>query len=386
MKQKIISFLSTCNEDIKDLCTYLYKNPETSYNESKSSNYICELLEKYDFKITKNFLNINNSFVAKKGSGHPKICYLCEYDAIENKGHITGHNMVTAMSVEATLALGHVIDTIGGSVILIGCPGEYLGGTKGTMVKQGVFDDIDIVMLAHPDTLTCESGSSSAIIPLGVTFEGEDGLSFLNKNTYTPLDSALLTINILNSIKKSFPDNLEINSIISNGGYTPLLIPSKSDVKFYIRASNSKTAEYGDTKIRKIVKLVTDLTEIKSKFFLYEYPNKELITNRTLNRLFSHNLKENGIININPPRDIYAGLSIGDVSHKVPCIHPYVSIIEESSITKYGSTDFAKATVSDFALKQCHIVALSLACTAIDLIKNETLLNEVKHEFFNNLK
>ncbi|OOM11192.1 amidohydrolase [Clostridium saccharobutylicum] len=386
MKQKIISFLSTCNEDIKDLCIYLYKNPETSYNESKSSNYICTLLEKYNFEITKNFLNINNSFVAKKGSGHPKICYLCEYDAIENKGHITGHNMVTAMSVEAALALGHVIDTIGGSVVLIGCPGEYLGGTKGTMVKQGVFDDIDVVMLVHPDTLTCESGSSSAIIPLGVTFEGEDGLSFLNKNTYTPLDSALLTINILNSIKKSFPDNLEVNSIISNGGYTPLLIPSKSEVKFYIRASNSKTAEYGDTKIRKIVELVTDLTEIKSKFFLYEYPNKELITNRTLNRLFSHNLKENGIINISPPRDIYAGLSIGDVSHKVPCIHPYVSIIKESSIIKYGSTDFAKATISDFALKQCQIVALSLTCTAIDLIKNETLLNEVKHEFFDNLK
>ena len=69
------------------------------------------------------------------------------------------------MSVSAALALGNVIDKLGGSVILIGCPGEYLGGTKGTMVKQGVFDDIDVVMLAHPDISTCESGSSSAIIP-----------------------------------------------------------------------------------------------------------------------------------------------------------------------------------------------------------------------------
>ncbi len=204
MKNKIISFLSTCADDIKNLCTYLYENPEKSYSEVNASNCICNLLNKYKFEVDRNFLNINNSFIAKKGQGHPKICYLCEYDAIENEGHITGHNMITAMSVSATLALGSVIDDIGGSVILVGCPGEYFGGTKGTMVKQGLFDDIDVVMVAHLDTCTCESGSSSAIIPLGLKFESESKLSFLNRNSYTSLDAVLLTLNILNSIKKDF--------------------------------------------------------------------------------------------------------------------------------------------------------------------------------------
>lgn len=382
MKQKIISFLSTCSDDIKNLCSYLYDNPETSYNESKASKYICDLLFRYNFEIKKNFLGIENAFMAKRGSGHPKICYLCEYDAIEGEGHITGHNMVTAMSVSAALALGNIIDDLGGSVILIGCPGEYLGGTKGTMVKQGVFDDIDAIMLAHPDTSTAESGSSSAIIPLGLKFESENKLSFLNKNEYTSLDAVLLTINILNSIKKGFPNNLEINSVISNGGYTTLLLPSNSEIKFCIRASDTKTANYAYDKIRKIANYVTKLIDIPNKFFLYESPNKELITNRTLNRLFSHNLKESGIIKIDSARDVYAGLSIGDVSHKVPCIHPYISIVDNDDI-KYGTLDFAKATISPFALKQCNIVASALALTAIDLIENESLLNEIKSEFFN---
>ncbi|MCE5222459.1 MAG: M20 family peptidase [Clostridium sp.] len=382
MKQKIISFLSTYSDNIKNLCTYLYENPEASYNEFKASKYICDLLYKYNFEIEKNFLSIENAFIAKKGVGHPKICYLCEYDAIKDEGHITGHNLVTAMSVSASLALGNIIDKLGGSVILIGCPGEYLGGTKGTMVKQGVFDDIDVVMLAHPDISTCESGSSSAIIPLGLKFESENKLTFLNKRDYTSLDAVLLTINILNSIKKGFPNNLEINSIISNGGYTTLLLPSNSEIKFCIRASDTKTANYAYGKIRKIADYVSNLIDVPNKFFLYESPNTELITNRTLNRLFSHNLKENGIININSARDIYAGLSIGDVSHKVPCIHPYISIVENSDI-KYGSLEYAKATVSPFALKQCTIAAASLASTAIDLIENESLLNEVKDEFFN---
>lgn len=383
MKNKLISFLSTCNDDIINLCVYLYENPEKSYKEFKSSKYICELLSKYNFNVDKNFLNIENSFIAKKGSGHPKICYLCEYDAIENEGHITGHNMVTAMSISATLALGSIINEIGGSVILIGCPGEYLGGTKGTMVRQGVFNDIDIVMQAHPDTSTCESGSSSAIIPLGVKFESEKKLAFLNQNSYTSLDGVLLTLNILNSIKKGFPKDLEINSVISNGGYTTLLLPSESEIKFCIRSADTETANYAYDKIRKISNYVTNLIDVPNKFFLYESPNKELITNRTLNRLFSHNLKENGIINIKPARDIYAGLSIGDVSHKVPCIHPYISIVDTENIN-YGSLDFAKATISSFALKQCYITSMALSLTAVDLITNESLLKEVKTEFFKN--
>ena len=69
------------------------------------------------------------------------------------------------------------------------------------------------------------------------------------------------------------------------------------------------------------------------------------------------------------------------MSHKVPTIHPYISIVEDDTI-QYGSIDFAKATISDYALNQCIISAKALAYTGIDLIKNENLLLEVKQEFF----
>lgn len=381
MKEKITSFLNNCNNEIHNLCLYLYNNPEISYKEYNSSKYICNLLNKYDFNIKKDFMDINNAFFAQKGNQYPKICYLCEYDAIEGEGHITGHNLTTTMSVAASLALGSIINEIGGSVILIGCPGEYLGGTKGIMVEQGVFDDIDVVMEAHPDIETCESGSSSSILPIAVSFIGEKNLNFLNDKLFTPLDGALLTINILNSLKKGFPKELEINYIISEGGNTPLFTPNKTEIKFYIRSKNSKLSDYGDKLLKQIITFVTKVTGLENNFFLYEQPNKELVTNRTLNRLFSHNLKENGIININSPKDIYAGLSIGDVSQKVPTIHPYISIIE-NDIIEYGSQEFANLTISNYALDQCIIAAKSLAYTGMDLINNEKLLLEIKQEFF----
>ncbi len=381
MKQEMISYLSTCSDDIYELCKYLYNNPEDSYKETKSCKYISDFLSKYDFNIENNFLNLATSFRATKGTGYPKVCFLCEYDAVPGEGHLTGHNLLTATSISAALALGKIIDKIGGSLILIGCPGEYLGGTKSIMVKQGVFDDIDVVLLAHPDVVTSESGSSSAIIPLSIKYIGHNGLSFLNKGIYTSLDGILLTFNILNSLLKGFPEDVEINSILSKGGSTPLLIPLESEAKFYIRSKEMDVAKIAESKLREIAIYVSKLIRVQYSISLYEPENEELITNVVLNRLFSHNLKENGIINIDPPRDISAGLSLGLVSKTVPCIHPYISIVGDQDI-KYGTKEFAESTISKHAMEQCTKAALSLAFTGYDILTQETLLSEVKNEFY----
>lgn len=381
MKQEIISFLSSFEDEIKNLCKFLYENPEESYKEEKASTYISKLLNTQDFVITDNYLNIPYSFYASKGSGHPKICYLCEYDGVKDLGHITGHNALSSISVCAALALGKVINKIGGSVILIGCPGEYLGGTKNIMTKQGAFDDIDIVMECHPDTITYESGDSSAIIPLIIEFNGSSGLSHLNNDSFSSLDALLLTIDIINSLSKSFPSDVRLNYIISKGGYSPLLIPDKAQAKFYIRANNSKNAEYIEEKLRSIATYISSLTAIGYTTSIYETPNEEMLTNNTLNRLFVNNLRENGIINIMGPKHLSAGLSIGVVSKKVPCIHPYISIINNPEI-KYGTKEFKEATISKFALEQIKKSALALAFTGIDLILKEELLIEIRNEFF----
>lgn len=380
MKQEMISYLSTCSDDICKLCKYLYDNPENSYTEKKSSKYIMDFLSKYDFNVEDNFLDISTSFRATKGNGYPKICFLCEYDAVPGEGHLTGHNLLTATSISAALALGKIIDKIGGSLTILGCPGEYLGGTKSVMVRQGVFDDIDVVLIAHPDVVTSESGSSSAIIPLNVKFIGNSGLSFLNKREYTSLDGILLTFNILNSLIKGFPEDVEVNSILSKGGSTPLLLPLESEAKFYIRSKEMDIARIAENKLRETVIYVSKLIRVPYSISLYEPENEELITNRVLNRLFSHNLKENGIINIDSPRDINAGLSLGVVSKIVPCIHPYFSIIEDNNIN-YGSKKFAEATISKHAMNECTKAALSLAFTGYDIITKDNLLIEVKNEF-----
>lgn len=381
MKQEMISYIEKHKDDLLSLNKFLYDNPEKSYDEFNSYNYICDLLEKHNFKVKKNFLDLKTSFYAYKGNSHPKICFLCEYDAIPEEGHITGHNLLTTTSVAAALALSSIIEKVGGSVVIIGCPGEYLGGTKSVMVKQGVFDDIDIVLTAHPDVVTSESGSSSAIIPLSIKFLGHNGLSFLNKGSYTSLDGILLTFNILNSLLKGFPKDVEVNSILSKGGFTPLLLPIESEAKFYIRSKEMDIARVVESKLREIAIYVSKLIRVQNSISLYEPENEELVSNRSLSRLFSHNLKETGIINIDGPRDIYSGLSLGIVSKNVPSIQPFFSIIKDENI-KYGTKDFANATITDYAFQEAMKTSLASAFTGYDIISKENLLSEVKNEFY----
>lgn len=381
MRQEVISYLSTEKEDLFNLCKFLHDNPEDSYKEYDACKYICNFLRNRDFDVREKFLDLDTAFYAKKGNGYPKICFLCEYDAIKSKGgHITGHNLLTTISITSALGLSKVIEKSGGTVILIGCPGEYLGGTKSTYVRQGIFDDIDVVLTAHPDIVTSESGTSKAIIPLKVTFKGHDGLSFLDFDSFTSLDGTMLTFNVINALSKGFCKKANIHTILSQGGVTPLLRPVESEGKLYIRAESTKTAKCIENKIKNLVACISDTMNLESCVELYEPPNEELLSNQVLNRLYSHNLKENGIINIGKPRDIDAGISLGTVSHKVPCIHPYINIVDNVNID-YGTKEFADATISSFAQEQALSASYALISTALDLIESNFLLSEVKETF-----
>lgn len=381
MRQEVISYLSTEKEALFNLCKFLHDNPEDSYKEYDACKYICNFLRDRDFDVREKFLDLDTAFYAKKGNGYPKICFLCEYDAIKSKGgHITGHNLLTTISITSALGLSKVIEKSGGTVILIGCPGEYLGGTKSTYVRQGIFDDIDVVLTAHPDIVTSESGTSKAIIPLKVTFKGHDGLSFLDFDSFTSLDGTMLTFNVINALSKGFCKKANIHTILSQGGVTPLLRPVESEGKLYIRAESTKTAKCIENKIRNLVACISDTMNLESCVELYEPPNEELLSNQVLNRLYSHNLKENGIINIGKPRDIDAGISLGTVSHKVPCIHPYINIVNNVNID-YGTKEFADATISSFAQEQALSASYALISTALDLIESDFLLSEVKETF-----
>lgn len=372
----MISFLSTVENRFFDLTKYLHDNPEKSFHEYKSYNYIIKLLQDYNFNVSTNYLSIPTSFLAKFGKDHPKICFICEYDADDNLGHIYGYNGKTTISVAAAIMLSKILPKVSGTCIVLGCPGEILHGSKTTMFKQGAFDDMDAVLAVQPHVVTAQSGSSMATLPIKFKFEVNNSSLDL-KNTSSCLNSSLITFNTLNAII----NNLENNCMIDNLSLSSSTDSNfkNSEIAFSIKSTSSKDIIEISNKINDFVKVLSSLLDINYEYHLIDVPCKELITNCTISRLFSHNLKENGIINIDGVKNIYSCLNLGIVSHSVPCIHPYVSITKNPLI-KYGTKEFADETITRCAHNTFMKAAKALAFTALDLIENENLLFEAKSE------
>jgi amidohydrolase len=385
MKQEMISYLSTIKDDIYGIAKFLYENPESSFQEYKSCSYLVNLLKKYKFNVKENYLGISTAFYAEFGSGFPRICLICEYDAAGNNGHITGHNLISTMSIGAALALAKIQPKVGGTIIVLGCPGEFKSGAKVTMAKQGTFENIDAVLMAHPDVITAESGTSTAVTPLQVEYKSTPGFAYRRREGYTALDACLFTFNAFTFLVKGLEEGTDIEGVIVQGGSAPYLIPDETISNFYVRAQKMCSINKVEQNIRDFVSMTSKIMNVESKVSLYELPYEELITNTTLSRMFSHNLKESGIIDLKGRKDTYSGLSLGIVSHLVPCIHSYISIVEDPSI-RYGTKEFAEATVSPYALDRALKTSYALAFTALDLIEKQELVNEIVSELNEELK
>lgn len=384
MKQEVISYLSTIKDEIFNIAKYIYDNPEESYKEHNVLDYLTKLLESHNFDIKKNFLNVATSFYAQFGNGHPKICFLCDYDSDKNNGDILGNNLITSMSIGTAIALTKVIPKIGGSVIVIGCPGELKGGSKTIMVKEHVFDDIDAVLMARPHVTSAESGTSMATLPIEINYKSSNQY-YNTHGSYSALTAGLFTLQGLHLLIDGYGENCFINGIAVKTPSTPHFSPTSMNTTIYLKASKMATLCEVEKKTRNFIKTTETLMNVKAELHFHELPCDELVSNKTISRIFSHNLKECGIININPPRDTHLGMSLGSVSFVVPTICPYISITDDKRLEPY-TKEFSDATLSEKAKDNIINACEALASTAIDLIEKQDLLAEAKKELYNHNK
>ncbi|MBU3159567.1 M20 family peptidase [Clostridium frigoris] len=372
MKQEIISYIDSIKNDIYNLSNYLYNNPESSYKEYKGSAYIINMLKTNGFNVKENYCNIPTSFYAQYGVGHPKICYMCKYTSTEKAGHIFGNNVNASISVAAALGLSKVISKSGGSVVILGCPGEYSNGSELTIIKEKCFEDMDIIIAPHCDITNAESGTSMATIPIKLKYISDN-------NNFSSLDSYLFIFNSLNRLLKGVPNSCFIDNIsITN------VSPSdnsflQSEAKFYLKAATLNEAEIFQKKIVKLINSLSQVMSVPEEISLFELPSEELLTNISLSRLLAHNLKECGIINIDSCKNSSYGLGIGAISHTTPCIYPSISITENNLIN-CPSPSFALETQTEFCKNNIVKAANALAITGLDIIEKQDLLKEITIE------
>ena len=127
------------------------------------------------------------AFVARYGSGRPVIGIMGEFDAnagISQKkqptketllegaaGHGCGHNLFGTASLGAAITIKELIQKgeISGTIVYYGTPAEETIFGKVWMVREGLFDDLDICMDWHPGAeIEASTQSSKALVDFRV--------------------------------------------------------------------------------------------------------------------------------------------------------------------------------------------------------------------------
>lgn len=386
MKNEIICEIEKIKEELWDINNYIYNNPELGDEEFKAVEKLTSFLEKHSFNIEIGIANRATSFKAEFDSGieGPTIAYMCEYDALPGIGHGCGHNMIGTMGAGAGVALSKVINQIGGKVVVFGTCAEETNGAKVDMAEQGVFNNVDVAMMAHPNNITCESGTSLAMEAIEFDFFGQTSHAAASpERGINALDAVILTFNGINALRQHVTSDVRIHGIISEGGVAANIVPDKAVAKFYVRAQKKKYLKEVVEKVKNIARGASLMTGAKLEISNYESSFDDMNTNKNLSKIFNKNLEALGV-EVKEAEKVSGSLDMGNVSYVTPSIHPMIGIGNTKLV---GHTiEMAQATISNEAYEAMIKAVAALACTGYDVISDKNLLAEIKKEFEETIK
>ncbi len=191
------------------------------------------------------------------------------------------------MSIGAAVGLKSVIDETGGTIRVYGTPAEETKGAKVPMAAAGLFDDVDIALMAHPYYAYEKSGASLAMDALQFEYTGKAAHAAASPyEGVNALDGVLLLFNSINALRQQLRSDTRIHGIITEGGKAANIIPDYAAAQFYVR---SATRVYTDEVVHKVLSCAEGAalqTGCTLKVSNYEYSYDELMTNEALSELF----------------------------------------------------------------------------------------------------
>lgn len=382
MKNIIMEEIHALKEQLCEISDYILSNPELGNQEFKAVEKLTSFLKSKGFSVETNLIGKPTAFKAVYESKKPgpSVAFLCEYDALPEIGHGCGHNMIGTMSCGAAAGLSKVLDETGGRIVVLGTPAEETDGAKVEMAKKGIFEGIDAAMILHPEDKTYESGDSLAMDALQFDFKGKTSHAASSPHEgINALDAVILTFNGINALRQHVTPDVRIHGIVKEGGKAANIVPDRAVAQFYIRAGKKDYLREVTEKVKNIARGAALMTGASLEISNYEISYDDMNTNMNMSKAFNENLKLAGVKEINARRFSYGSLDMGNVSHVVPAIHPYISISDTSLV---GHTaEFRDATRTEKAHDSLVKGACALALTGYDIITDKELLERIKEEF-----
>lgn len=381
VKARIVEEVRQLHPRLRAISQTLHENPEILFEEHKSAALLAEELDEYGFDVERGVAGLDTAFVATYGSGKPTVALIAEYDALPKLGHACGHNLIASWAVGAGIALRRALPPdFGGTVKVIGTPAEEGGGGKVTMTKAGIFNGLDAAIMMHPRDTTYLDRGSLAVTPYTVEFFGKSShASAAPEQGINALDAVLQVFFSVNALRQSLKLHTRIHGVITHGGDAANVIPDYAAAKFLVRAKEQVYLEEVKQKFLSIIEAAALTTGARSQVtegISYE----QRVSNEGLIEVFRDNLTAIGLDYELPPADAGVGSSdIGNVSQRVPAIHPYLAICEKGI---GGHTpQFAEAAASERADELVATGSILLAWTAADVLLRPEVRERLRETF-----
>ena len=429
-KKDAIQNLQNKASTYKEAALKIWDYSEVGYKEEKSSSLLKDLLSKEGFTIESGVAGIPTAFVASFGTGSPVIGILAEYDALpglsqqavpekkeapgRQSGHGCGHHLFGAASVAAGIELKNQMLKNGwkGTIKVYGCPAEEGGSGKVYMVREGLFNGVDIVMHWHP-------GNKNEVTIDGALANKSAKFRFYGISAHasaspergrSSLDAVEAMDNMVNMMREHIPSATRIHYVITSGGKAPNVVPDFAEVYYYVRHPKKDDVVQIFDRITKAAEGAALGTETTMKFEIIGGTH-DLLLNKTLNTEMFKNLNLVGGFTYTPEEIEFAKKIQSTLNFKTPSylnaakIEPMVLLENEGmGSTDVGDVSYAVPTVGfgtatwvpgtpahswqavacggmEIGIKGMMVAAKTLTCMGIDLLNNPVLIENAKKDF-----
>lgn len=318
----------------------------------------------------------------------PTIAILCEYDALPGVGHGCGHNVMCANSVGAFLALAELEKShpgaLGGRVILQTTPAEECDTAKEILAQRGMLEGVDAAIQTHSYAYDLVDQAWLGVRRMRVVFHGVSAHAasapFMGRNALDAVTVAQVGMGLLR--QHMLPSD-RMHAVVTDGGLVPNVVPERAEMSVIVRSLDSAT-------LRDLVARVEDVFRGAA---LATGCGMEILTGETTNEM---PVRANGPLSqawvraqnaagrTVLPRGVIteviaAGTDFGNVSQRVPGIHPLIKIAPEG--TALHTHEFATAAGSPQGDRAAVDGAWGLASVALDYLSDPQLRQAVRADF-----
>ena len=382
MTNPVDAAVEALSSELRELACALHDEPELAFEEHRSVERIAETLARHGVAVERPFGGLATSFRARCGVGSgPRVAILAEYDALPEIGHACGHNLIAAGAVGAFLGLASLGEHLGGTVELVGTPAEEGGGGKIRLLEAGAFEGVDAALMFHPFDRDLTMHDTLATAWLALEFRGKPSHAAIAPAAgRSALTACMDTFRLVDGQRIHMPDGSRVHGIITHGGDAVNIIVERATAEFSVRAPTHD----GIAPLREIVERCARGAALASGVEVTieaRQGYRDMRNNAALAGRFGDHLRALGRAPRERDPSVGTGSTdMGDVSHAVPAIHPWIAICDEGEATCHQRA-FARCARGERGLAAMVIAAKAIARTAHDFVADEALRAAARRAF-----